>query len=141
MDRESNDRIIGYIIQVDESLGEKGGVRVRGRKGFPQARAAHVPYGRVTPGLPQGRRTLHLYNYLLRFYLIMPPPLKRIVPNPLYTQASIKPYKNLNKGKNQRGKSVLILRIERQVVYMRGAKILRNFNRRSKLSNQSDLPY
>jgi hypothetical protein len=25
-----------------------------------------------------------LYNYILRFYLIMPPPLKRVVPNPLY---------------------------------------------------------
>ena len=34
----------------------------------------------------------------------MPPPLKSIVPNPLYTQASIKPYKNLSKGKKLEGK-------------------------------------
>ena len=35
MDRESNNRIIEYIIYIDESLGGKGGVYVRGRKGFP----------------------------------------------------------------------------------------------------------
>ena len=35
VDRESNDRTIGYIVYTDESLGEKGGVCVRGRKGFP----------------------------------------------------------------------------------------------------------
>ena len=34
----------------------------------------------------------------------MPPPLKRIIPNPLYTQTLIKPYKNLNKEKKLEGK-------------------------------------
>ena len=34
----------------------------------------------------------------------MPPPLKRIVLDPLYTQASIKPHKNLNKEKKLEGK-------------------------------------
>ena len=35
MDRESNNRIIEYIIYIDESFREKGGVYMRGRKGFP----------------------------------------------------------------------------------------------------------
>ena len=50
---------------------------------------------------PKVARTSQLYNYLLRFYLTMPPPLKRIVPDPLYTQALIKPYKNLSKEKKK----------------------------------------
>ena len=29
-----------------------------------------------------------LYNYILRFHLIMPPPLKRVVPNPLLTRGT-----------------------------------------------------
>ena len=57
--------------------------------------------------------TSQLYNYMLRFHLTMPPPLKRVVPDPLYTQASIKPRKNLNKEKIKKGKSVLILRTKR----------------------------
>ena len=54
-----------------------------------------------------------LYNYMLRFHLTMPPPLKRVVPDPLHTQALIKPHKNLNKEKIKKGKSVLILYIKR----------------------------
>ena len=34
----------------------------------------------------------------------MPPFLKRIIPNPFYTQALIKPHKNLNKEKKLEGK-------------------------------------
>jgi len=35
VDKELNDGTIGYIVYTDESLREKGGVCVRGRKGFP----------------------------------------------------------------------------------------------------------
>ena len=42
---------------------------------------------------------MRLYNYLLRVLPNNAPPFKRIVPNPLYAYALIKPYKNLNKEK------------------------------------------
>jgi hypothetical protein len=49
----------------------------------------HVQGTYLTGESPLGRPivayTLYLYNYLLRFHLIIPPPLKRVVPNPLYT--------------------------------------------------------
>jgi len=41
--------------------------------------------GELPLGRPRVASTLRLYSYLLRFYLIMPPPFKWIVPNPLYT--------------------------------------------------------
>ena len=58
-----------------------------------------------------------LYNYILRFHLTIPPPLKRVVPNPLYTQALIKPHKNLNKEKIKKEKSVLILHTKNRYIY------------------------
>jgi hypothetical protein len=55
---------------------------VRGKEGVSlgmySARALQASYMRVA-------YASQLYNYILRFYLIMPPPLKRVVPNPLYT--------------------------------------------------------
>ena len=35
MDRELNDKIIGYIIYIDESLREKEESKYKIRKGFP----------------------------------------------------------------------------------------------------------
>ena len=35
MDRELNDRIIGYIVYIDESLREKEESKCEVRKGFP----------------------------------------------------------------------------------------------------------
>ena len=84
MDREFNDGTIGYIVRTDESLREKEESMCEVGRVFPR----HVPctclIGESPLGCPRVAYTLHLYNYLLRFYLIMPPPLKRVVPNPLY---------------------------------------------------------
>ena len=99
MDRELNDGTIGYIVQTDESLREKEESKVRGQEG--------VSLGMCSVYALQASRmrvacALQLYNYMLRFHLTMPPPLKRVVPDPLYTQALIKPHKNLNKEKIKR---------------------------------------
>jgi hypothetical protein len=51
---------------------------------FPRHVQGTCLAGESPLGRPRVAYTLHLYNYLLRFYLIMPPPLKRVVPNPLY---------------------------------------------------------
>jgi len=63
---------------------------VRGKEGVSlgtcRARASQASRMRVACAS-------QLYNYILRFYLTMPPPLKRVVPDPLYAQALIKPYK------------------------------------------------
>ena len=81
---ESNNRTIGYIIYIDESLGKKEESMCEVGRVFPR----YVPCTYLTGELPLGRPrvayTLHLYNYILRFYLTIPPPLKRVVPNPLY---------------------------------------------------------
>ena len=59
---------------------------MQGKEGFSlvtySAHTLRASHPWVTLGVAY---TLRLYNYLLRFYLTMPPPLKRIVPNPLYT--------------------------------------------------------
>jgi hypothetical protein len=52
---------------------------------FPKHMQRTCLMGKLSLGRPKVAYTLHLYNYLLRFYLIMPPSLKRVVPNPLYT--------------------------------------------------------
>ena len=54
-------------------------------RGFPRYVQRIYLIGESPLGRPRVAYTLHLYNYLLRFYLIMSPPLKRVVPNPLYT--------------------------------------------------------
>ena len=61
MDRELNNGIIGYIIYTDKSLRKKEESKVQGKEG-------------VSLGTCSARAS-QLYNYLLRFYLIMPPPL------------------------------------------------------------------
>ena len=76
MDRELNNGIIGYIIYTDESLREKKKSVCEIGRVFPR----HVPYtyliGESPLSRPRVAYTLQLYNYLLRFHLTMPPPLK-----------------------------------------------------------------
>ena len=55
--------------------------------------------GELPLSCPRIACTLQLYNYLFKFYLIMPLFLKRIVFNLLYISALIKPHKNLSKEK------------------------------------------
>ena len=55
MDRELNDKTIGYIVYIDKSLREKEESKYKIKKGFPQAYTAHMPYRQVTPKSPQGR--------------------------------------------------------------------------------------
>jgi hypothetical protein len=90
VDRELNDGTIGYIVYTDESLREKEESEVRGKEGFSlgtcSARASQASRMRVACAS-------QLYNYMLRFHLTMPPPLKRVVPDSLRTQALIKPRK------------------------------------------------
>jgi len=85
VDRELNNGTIGYIVYIDEFLREKEESICEVERGFPR----HVPciclIGKLPLSCPRVACTLRLYNYLLRFYLTMPPPFKRIVPNPLYT--------------------------------------------------------
>jgi len=75
MDRELNDGTIGYIIYTDESLREKEESIYKVGRVFPR----HVPCtcltGKLPLSCPRVAYTLQLYNYLLRFHLIMPPPL------------------------------------------------------------------
>jgi len=51
---------------------------------FPRYVQCIYLIGESPLGCPRVAYPLRLYNYLLRFYLIMPPFLKRIVPNSLY---------------------------------------------------------
>jgi len=80
MDRELNDRIIGYIIYTDKSLREKEESVCEIGRVFPR----HVPYtcltGESPLSCPRVACTLRLYNYLLRFYLTILPPLKGLSP-------------------------------------------------------------
>ena len=65
----SIDRIIGYIVRTDESLREKKVSEVR--KGFPWARAAHVPHRRVAceSHVPESvpRRVLEKAQLVLKY--------------------------------------------------------------------------
>ena len=80
MDRELNDRIIGYIVYTDKSLREKEESVYKVGRVFPR----HVPYtyliGKSPLSRPRVACTLRLCNYLLRFHLTMPPPLKGLSP-------------------------------------------------------------
>jgi hypothetical protein len=66
IDRESNDRTIGYIVDRDESLREKEESKVRGEEevslGTYRARTSQASRMRVACAS-------QLYNYILRFYL------------------------------------------------------------------------
>ena len=55
VDREFNNRTIGYIVYIDKSLREKEESEVRGKEG-------------VSLGMCSARAS-QLYNYMLRFYL------------------------------------------------------------------------
>ena len=68
MDRESNNRTIGYIIGRDESLREEESVYKVGRV-FPRHVQRTCLMGESPLGYPRVAYTLRLYNYLLRFYL------------------------------------------------------------------------
>ena len=80
MDRELNDGTIGYIVYIDESLREKEESVCEVGRVFPR----HVPCTYLTGESPLSRPrvacTLRLYNYLLRFHLTMPLPLKGLSP-------------------------------------------------------------
>ena len=72
MDRELNNGTIGYIVQTDKSLKEKEESEVQGKEGVSlntcSARASQASRMQVACAS-------QLYNYILRFHLIMPPPL------------------------------------------------------------------
>jgi len=76
MDRELNDGTIRYIIYTDKSLREKEESVYEVGRVFPR----YMPYtyliGELSLSHPRVAYTLRLYNYLLRFHLTMPPPLK-----------------------------------------------------------------
>ena len=80
MDKELNNGTIGYIVYTDKSLREKEESVCEVGRVFPR----YVPYtcliGESPLSCPRVAYTLRLYNYLLRFYLIMPPPLKGLSP-------------------------------------------------------------
>jgi len=65
MDRELNNGIIGYIVYIDESLREKGGVYVRGKEGFSlgmcSARALRASYPWVALGSPVPYSCITIY--------------------------------------------------------------------------------
>jgi len=73
-----------YCIDRDESLREKEESVCEVERVFPRYVQSTCLTGESPLGCPRVARTLRLYNYLLRFYLTMPPPLKRVVPDPLY---------------------------------------------------------
>jgi len=74
-----------YCIDRDESLREKEESVYEVGRVFPRYVQSTCLTGELPLGCPRVARTLQLYNYLLKFYLTMPPPLKRVVPDPLYT--------------------------------------------------------
>ena len=80
MDRELNDGTIGYIVWTDESLREKEESVYKVGRVFPRHVQRTCLTGESPLGCPRVAHTLHLYNYLLRFHLTMPPPLKGLSP-------------------------------------------------------------
>jgi len=84
VDKELNDRIIGYIVYTDKSLREKEESVCEVGRVFPR----HVPCTYLTGKSPLSRPrvacTLRLYNYLLRFHLTISSILNsRNIPEPL----------------------------------------------------------
>ena len=76
MDRELNNRTIGYIVYTDKSLREKEGSMCEVGRVFPRYVPCTYLIGKSPLSCPRVACTLRLYNYLLRFHLTMPPPLK-----------------------------------------------------------------
>ena len=55
MDRELNNRTIGYIVYTDKSLREKEESEVYGKEGFSLGTTAYVPHRRVACKSPVPR--------------------------------------------------------------------------------------
>ena len=70
MDREFNDRTIGYIVYTDKSLREKEESVCEVGRVFPRHVQRTYLTGKSPLGCSRVARTLRLYNYLLRFHLI-----------------------------------------------------------------------
>jgi len=80
VDRELNNRTIGYIVYINKSLREKEESVCEVGRVFPRHMPCTCLTGKSPLSCPRVAYTLRLCNYLLRFYLTMPPPLKGLSP-------------------------------------------------------------